>query len=498
MSQKVCFEDLPNELILHVASFLPAIDFVRFTLTCRRIFHLFDDNPLEWKRLLSRDLGEPCLKTKLMAEKVLQSGMATTRNDWKLLYMMQKKTLMNWARYNYKKFDCKHKGDLVFHTNGSMLSSFVYFDDPPNANVDPEKSELTLAIHWFDEQTHSWRTGSVVFPKQRGVVGLVKVEDVKCDSQRAVIKVSTSVSHNRLLVCFEFATSKAKWCGLASYHPIVNPLDSDFVFLYSSKYVIVGRRNTLVVVLMMDALTGVLLQKYVLYDYILGLFLQYCPHQNWLVFAIVPIHGFKPSVLALDLTGKEKLKRLELSGDPFLWSYPLAILESQMVLCESNSFSVWSLDSYTCQHYIQLDHFYSFVTLLLLKSKSEVDMLVGAWLNPYPDGHALHVIRVQGTGATILYSMDRGIIEPSSFMISIIGTQPIILSKSLKKEEGNEEKVLLMIGEKDSKFKQYSLPLDFSVVKYMSGAHIGINVNGSFVFLDFLQSESYNLNKKIA
>lgn len=484
--------DLPNELVLHLATFLSPMDFVRFSLTSRRIYHLFNNCSSVWRKLLHKDLREPCQIMQSLVEKLLQSGRAITDNEWKLLYLVQKKTLMNWSLNNYKNFVCDYKGELAFDTSGHFLGAFVHFEDPD------VRLHKRLVIHWFDEEKYEWRKEEVFIPikiSKKDV--LLRVEDVKSDNQRAVIKISTSIPSKRVIICYDFANSGTLWCKKVRFSPMSDTTDSDIVAIHSKSYLVVCKRKVCVQLLMFDMNTGDLVYNYKLVGYKLGHFLQYCPLQNWMAFAVVPHNGFKPTVFTLDIGGKEGMKQLEMLGDPFFENYPLAMLDSQLVLAESTTISVWSLDSRACQYYIQLEHHYCFLTALSFYSKSSVDMVVGAWLGPYLEGHALHVLRVKGTEAKILYYMDRGMIQPASSRISFIGSQPILLARALEKDRVEEQKTLMLIGEKDSKYQPYEWPLvsDLNEVKYMSGAHVGIQVNGSFELLDFLHLDNYILNK---
>lgn len=487
-------EDLPNELIIHLATFLPPLDFVRFTLTSRRIFHLFNDNTLEWKKLLYQDLGEPCQTLEVTVDKLLKSGKALTENKWKLLYLMQKKTLMNWTRNKYHNFTCNQAGDLAFDTSGTTLTTFAHleesFQGPPH-----------IVIHVLDESTLEWMREEIYLPGEFLMdLELFRVEDVRCDQKKAVIKVATSIAVKRLLICFDVVLRKPVWGGVAGYFPLLDQDDTDIVNLHSNSYTIVCQRKTCVQVMMFNTETGARIHNYQLSGFRLSLFFQHCPLQKWLAFSISQVGGFRPQVFTLDLTGNEGMRRLDFIGDPFLENYPLAVLDHCAVLCENSSISVWDLDSRRCQYYIHLRNRYCFLSQLLTKSRSKVDMIVGGWLDSYPEGHSLHILKVQDDVATVIYSLDRDVVDPGFSRITFVGMQPILILKSASPKEEDKDKILMMVGRKDTYCQPHYWHRVKSLrdVKYLSVAQVGVSIDGFFKFFDFLHLDNYILNKSLS
>jgi len=487
---KVGLLDMPNEVLTHIVTFLPSLDFVRFTLTSKRVFHLFNQNHVEWKRFLHQELGEPCKSLQTMVEKLLISGTALTLNHWKLLFLMQKKTLMNWSSNNYRSFRCSLRGDnLAFDMSANFLGTFAY--------LKKMGGKKQLIIHRFDEIKFEWREERITMAgKLLKNATLTKVEDLTCHNQKAIVRISTSISSNRVLVCYDLLASETVWCGVARYVPRINPEDTDIVTFQSNSYVIVCQRNACIQVLMFNTNTGCMIYDFRLTGYRLGPFHEYCSPRSCLAFAITPVNDINPEIFTLDLNGRLGIRQLELLGDPLIENKPLTVLSSEILLYESSTISVWCLETCACKYYIFLKNYYCFMTTLSFESKTKVDMTVGAWLDPHPGGHAFHILKVKETEATVVYSMDPGIIEPAGSKFSYIGQLPILLSKSnVKSQEETEENIFLMIGQKDFKYapQYWTAASDLNSIKFMSESHVGIQADGSIEFLDYLQLDRYIL-----
>lgn len=486
----VGFDSLPDELVLHLARFLPPIDFVKFSLTSRRIFNLFDNDCVEWRKRLLLDLGDPCPAIQRFADNLLDSGNAITQNRWKLIYLMQTKTLSNWSANRYKRTEPRlvdmGKPAKFANENGT----FAYFLDRSVQGFHQ------IGLYRMDEFSLQWNYSVVpitkdLLPDEEPV----KIDDISCQADKVVIKVACPNGFKRIVICFDVRLCQTIWCTVICYSPINRSSDYDSVVLHEKSYTILCHRKISARILVYNMINGTLTTDFELYGIKVGPFFQYCPLQNWLAFTLISSLGNQPQSFTLDLTLKDEIRPLISGKQKSCWSYPLVVLNSSVVMCDVDGLSSWSLKSCKCECVIPLRFSYFIIKTISVLAMDKLDIVAVGRISPVPKQYILHILRIKDNTSSIMFTLNLSVINPFASWISSLGESPILVTSA----QGDREAQLMVVAcEKnlDTEPCDWKKISDTGIVKFLTPTCFGMEVNGCIEVRDYLQMEYYTMNRK--
>lgn len=93
--------DLPNEMLLHLASYLNSKDLLQFSNTCQRLNKFFDIEKKIWKRSLTNSNLQLDHSIHQLVHHIIGSGKSKiTQNSHKLYVIMHIRTLHFWINNN--------------------------------------------------------------------------------------------------------------------------------------------------------------------------------------------------------------------------------------------------------------------------------------------------------------------------------------------------------------------------------------------------------------
>jgi len=484
-----CIEDLPDEVIFHLSTFLGPIDFVRFTLTSSHFFNLFENGGVEWKKRLQRDLGMPCPTIQRISRELLESGNAVTQNQWKLTYLMQKKTLTNWSLDNYVKVEPEFMKGAKHIGSATKVGTFAYFLQPNS------QGHQQISLHNMDEAKLEWKEEIITVKRKLEFDEVdLRVNDIRFIDDKIMLKVTCSNAYKRLLVCYDSKLGKTLWTTIARYSPYNFPGDYDNVVVSQETYIILCYRKVSARILTFSLKDGELITDFEVYCSTLGRHTQICPLQNWLVFTLFASPDDEPHSYTLNLSVKDDVNPL-LSGKKLSdWSYPIAVLDSSAILCDDDVLTVWSLKTSQCETTIPLNQLYFFVRSISILSMSTIDIVASGWVDSNPEDQILHIFKVKGNSVTVLNILDFGLINSFSTCIGILGESPIIVNVAI--EKANSKIMTIGCGKNEkSKVLAWKQTSDFTSVKFLAPTCVGILLNSSLEVRDYLQIDYYTLKR---
>lgn len=479
--------NLPDEILLQVASYLPPVDFVRFSLTSRRLYHLFDSDSLEWKKRFVRDLGKPCPTIQKVGRELLDSGTAITANPWKLNYLMQQRTFRNWSDNNYERYLLKFLERAESSKFVGKTGTFAYLlptDDDDRFQM--EISEKTDGrLEWkrkVVDVTEDLESDEVP----------TDIEGMDRKGDKYVFKLTCPSDFKRLLVCYDEKLDKIVWCKVAHYSPLYLATDCDSIMMNEKSYIILCLRTNHAEILIYNLEDGDLVTQLQLEDTRIGMFYQICPHQNFLAFTLMSDE--KPMGFTLDLDFKDDFMALQCGDDMSVSSYPVAVLNSVVVMCENKELIVWSLQTNKCEYTIPLRDTYHLIKYYEILTYEAVDIVAYGWTEGQPGERILHILKIKDDKATVTCAFNLGFVGICSTIIRHLGESPILASTTKTQDE-----TLLLVStcgiRTTEPYKDWTRFTEVASVGFLTSTCLGLNIGDDFIVHDFLQIDNYTLNK---
>ncbi len=484
-----CLEDLPNELIVHLASFLEPVDFVRFTLTSRRFFHLFDDNTTIWKKRFARELGEPCPTLQKLGKKLLDSGKAITDNPWKLFYMMQQRTMTNLALDEYG------EGDLIFpdfsHTSRyASLTGTIVFLIPPN-----DEGQFRIELCTMKESGLEWSKRTIFLDcKLFSNEVPERIDSIVNHGDKYVIKIACADPNKRLIICYDMTLGQIKWCKVALYSMYNFTNEYDNVVMNEKSYIIICWRAESASIFVYDMNDGLLVNSFDIFGTKIGPFFQISPNQNLLIFTLVFVEEEKCRTFSLNLNTREAMRPFLCGNQVSSWSYPLAILNSSAVMCDDDGFSVWSLETSKCEYKIPFKHDYLYINAEKVSSYDKVDIVASAWEKRSDQDRILHMLKIKDASVTLTSSFEMGALGPGATSIGNLGDVPLVTTACFDEDTQSTE-ITVAACEKNtiSPERNFSTVPEDAFVCFLTPFTLGIDFGSSFQVRDYLLMDSYTM-----